>query len=190
MLEDGFHKMRWGIIIIITLVLMCPPKGPTCVLNPRHKMWSRMVDINAVCRVTYGPGEHSGLFQGRSPVCCADGHRCSTLVYALFCPRWPSPVQAWVNAAAVVNLCITFPLSPRHCLPLFHSRTHTHTQANKLAVSWDVYLHLWVQRKTNCHQKATYGPFLMEHISWALSDTVTQRTHWLECFALLFELWA
>lgn len=29
----------------------------------------------------------------------------------------------------------------------------------------------------------------MEHISWDLTDTVSQMTHWIECFAPLFVLW-
>lgn len=135
-----------------------------------------------MCRVPYGPGEHSDLFQRRSPVRCADGHRCVTLAHASFCSGWPSPVPARVNAAAVVNHTITQSLSLSDVLP------HTYTQANKLRVSWDIYLHLWTRRKTNCHQKATYGLLLMGHISWALTDTVSQMAQWLRCFSALCEL--
>lgn len=135
-----------------------------------------------MCRVPYGPGEHSHLIHRRSPVCCADGHRCVTLAHASFCSGWPSPVPARVNAAAVVNRTITQSLSLSDVLP------HTYTQANKLRVSWDTDLHLWTRRKTNRHQKATYGLLLMGHISWALTDTVSQMAQWLRCFAPLFEL--
>lgn len=41
------------------------------------------------------------------------------------------------------------------------------------------------QRKTNRHQKVTYGLLLLEHIPRAPNDTVTQRAHWLQCLALL-----
>lgn len=46
-----------------------------------------------------------------------------------------------------------------HSLSL--TNAHTYAQANKPMVPRDVYLHLWNQRKTNCHQKATYGLVLM-----------------------------
>lgn len=75
-----------------------------------------------------------------------------------------------------------------HSVPLALWCSSPHTQANKLRVSWDIHLHLWTRRKTNRHQKATYGLLLMGHISWALTDTVSQMAQWLRCFAPLFEL--
>lgn len=141
--------------------------------------------LTQIRHVPYGPGEHSGLFPGRSPVCRADGHSCVTLAYALFCSGWPSPVPARVNATAVVNLCHTLSLSPSHPM-LFAS--HTHKQ-HALSLWRCISSSVNSEKNKPPSESSIWPPFLMEHISWGLTDTVTQKANWLECFAPLFKLW-
>lgn len=141
-------------------------------------MWSCMADIDVPRSVWAWRAQW--LVPGEKP--------------SLLC-RWPQLCHIGTRS---ILLCLTLPCAgPGKCCSCgeSHSRSvpfppfpHTYTQANKLLVSRDVYLHLWTLWKTNCHQKATYGPLLMGHISWALTDIVSQMAQWFECFAPLFEL--
>ena len=145
----------------------------TCVLNPRHKMWSCMVDTDTPRSV------RAWRAQRRVPR-EKPGLPC----------RWP---QLWHIGIRSVLLWVTLPRAgPRKTLQLWwttathsrslmlsrsHTHTHTHTHKHRQTSSRSLWTYIFIcefRGKTNCHQKATYGPLLMEHLSWALTDTVTR----------------
>lgn len=134
--------MRSDINIIIVIVIATSewraPRGRVCLIQDTRCGHAWLTQIR---RVPYGPGERSDAFPGRSPV--------------LPC-RWP---QLWHIGIRSVLLWVTLPCAGRRkTLQLWwttatHSRSrmlfssHTHTQTNKLSVSGDVYLRLWIQRE-------------------------------------------
>ena len=123
----------------------------TCVLNPRHKMWSCVVETDTPRSVRAWRAQR--LVPREKP-----GLPC----------RWP---QLWHIGIRSVLLWVTLPcvgLRKRcscgeplpHTLALWcsFSLTHTHMQTNKLSVSGDVYLHLWIQRKNKPPSESNIWP--------------------------------
>lgn len=173
--------MRSDINIIIVIVIATSewraPRGRVCLIQDTRCGHAWLTQIR---RVPYGPGERSDAFPGRSPVCRADGRSCGTLAYAPFCSGWPSPVPAGVKHCSCGE-----PLPHTLALrcSLAHTHTHTHSDEQALGLWGRISSSVNSEGKTNRHQKATYGPLLMEHLSWALTDTVTRMAQWLECFS-------
>lgn len=172
--------MRSDINIIIVIVIATSewraPRGRVCLIQDTRCGHAWLTQIR---RVPYGPGERSDAFPGRSPV--------------LPC-RWP---QLWHIGIRSVLLWVTLPCAGRRKTlqlwwttathsrspMLFSSHTHTHSDEQALGLWGRISSSVNSEGKTNRHQKATYGPLLMEHLSWALTDTVTRMAQWLECFS-------
>lgn len=136
--------MRSDINIIIVIVIATSewraPRGRVCLIQDTRCGHAWLTQIR---RVPYGPGERSDAFPGRSrglpcrwPQLWHIGIRSVLLWVTLPCAGRRKTLQLWWTTA-------THSRSPM----LFSSHTNTHTQTNKLSVSGDVYLHLWIQRE-------------------------------------------
>lgn len=158
--------MRWGITIIPSDCWRAP-MGPTCVFNPRHIMWSCMFDIDMPHPIWAQRAQWLVPREKLSLPC-----------------RWP---QLWHIGMHSVLLWGTLPCAGlgKRCScgeslhTLLHCPSYTLTNTHKQTSSKSQGIYIFIcefREKTHCHQNVAYGPPLMEHISWAQCDTVTQKT--------------
>lgn len=163
--------MRSDINIIIVIVIATSewraPRGRVCLIQDTRCGHAWLTQIR---RVPYGPGERSDAFPGRSrglpcrwPQLWHIGIRSVLLWVTLPCAGRRKTLQLWWTTA-------THSRSPM----LFSSHTHTHSDEQALGLWGRISSSVNSEGKTNRHQKATYGPLLMEHLSWALTDRVTR----------------
>lgn len=139
-------------------------------------MWSCMADIDVPCSVWAWraqwlvPREKPSL-PCRWPQMCHIGTRFILLWLTLPC------------AGPGKRCSCGEPHSHSVPLTLWCSFPHIHT--SKQALSLQGYISSSVN---SAIRKQHMAPLLMGHISWALTDTVSQTAQWFECFAPLFEL--